>query len=371
MVWGLSTGRRADLVRGLPRWAARRPGSPRSSPSRSRWSMPDRPALRLLRLDRRRHGGRSPTTRRGSATCCMSTPLRPAEYVVGQVPGGRSPASSPSLGLHVLLAVFFNHVVPNAGGGGDPRAASRWSTTCGRRWSSACRRSSSISGSPSASASAGGGRSRSSSSRSRVLIACGFFLWSWAPTWLDPRINRLLMLVDPAGFRWLNETWIKLDRGAGLLQHAPASGSTRRSCSRAWPSWRWGSAAVGARPAASRRQSPGRDAGRRAAPRRPEALRRAEAAAAWRPPLRVRSRTCGCASRPVGLAAGDLEVAPHGAAQPPRLARPLSLRRPHPAADAGRQPARPGAVPDPVADHAGHRRGAGDEQARRCSSACS
>ncbi|HEX6861601.1 MAG TPA: ABC transporter permease subunit, partial [Thermoanaerobaculia bacterium] len=47
-----------------------------------------------------------------------------------------------------------------------------------------------------------------------VLLFCGFFLWDWSPTWLDPRINRALMLIDPGGFRWLNETWLKLDRGA-------------------------------------------------------------------------------------------------------------------------------------------------------------
>lgn len=46
-----------------------------------------------------------------------------------------------------------------------------------------------------------------------VLLGCAFFLWSWSPRWLDPRIDRLMMLVDPAGFRWLSETWLKGDRG--------------------------------------------------------------------------------------------------------------------------------------------------------------
>ncbi len=40
-----------------------------------------------------------------------------------------------------------------------------------------------------------------------------FFLWDWSPSWLDPRLNDLLMWIDPAGFRWLNETWLKVDRG--------------------------------------------------------------------------------------------------------------------------------------------------------------
>ncbi|MFN0242342.1 MAG: ABC transporter permease/M1 family aminopeptidase [Planctomycetota bacterium] len=48
------------------------------------------------------------------------------------------------------------------------------------------------------------------------FLACIFFVWNWSPTWLDPRINRALMLVDPTGFRWLNETWLKVDRGVAF-----------------------------------------------------------------------------------------------------------------------------------------------------------
>src|SRR5262249_33383350 len=54
-----------------------------------------------------------------------------------------------------------------------------------------------------------------------LILACGFFLWQWAPPWLDPRIDRVLMLVDPAGFRWLNQTWLKVDRGVEFYNHAP------------------------------------------------------------------------------------------------------------------------------------------------------
>ena len=46
-----------------------------------------------------------------------------------------------------------------------------------------------------------------------IVLFDAFFLWEWSPSWLDPRINRVLMLLDPAGFRWLSETWLKLDRG--------------------------------------------------------------------------------------------------------------------------------------------------------------
>ena len=46
-----------------------------------------------------------------------------------------------------------------------------------------------------------------------AVLFYGFFLWDWSPSWLDPSINRALELVDPAGVRWLNETWLTVDRG--------------------------------------------------------------------------------------------------------------------------------------------------------------
>jgi ABC-2 type transport system permease protein len=54
-----------------------------------------------------------------------------------------------------------------------------------------------------------------------ILLLSVFFFWDWTPTWLDPRIDRLLMWLDPAGFRWLNQTWIKLDRGARFYNSTP------------------------------------------------------------------------------------------------------------------------------------------------------
>ena len=48
-----------------------------------------------------------------------------------------------------------------------------------------------------------------------VLVLAGFFfLWTWSPSWLDVRVNRLLMLLDPSGVRWMNETYLDVDRGA-------------------------------------------------------------------------------------------------------------------------------------------------------------
>jgi len=46
-----------------------------------------------------------------------------------------------------------------------------------------------------------------------TLLVCGFFLWTWSPSWLDLRVNKLFQVIDPAGYRWLNETLLKVDRG--------------------------------------------------------------------------------------------------------------------------------------------------------------
>ena len=43
----------------------------------------------------------------------------------------------------------------------------------------------------------------------------------WSPSWLDPRINRALMLIDPSGFRWLYETWLNVDRGVHFYNASP------------------------------------------------------------------------------------------------------------------------------------------------------
>ncbi len=59
-----------------------------------------------------------------------------------------------------------------------------------------------------------------------VLLACVFLLWTWTPSWLDPRIDRVLMLVDPSGLRWLSQTWLADDRGVDFynLQPIPLDG---------------------------------------------------------------------------------------------------------------------------------------------------
>ncbi len=146
-----------------------------------------------------------------------STPLRPAEYVWGKflaILAGFLAA----LGIHLLLTVFFNHLMPNPDAAEirGPFAAINYLRPAlifalpalvfylgvafflGERW----RRPITVFLFPTA------------------LLMAYFFLWDWSPTWLDPRINRVLMMIDPAGFRWLNETWIKLDRGTEFYNHA-------------------------------------------------------------------------------------------------------------------------------------------------------
>ena len=46
------------------------------------------------------------------------------------------------------------------------------------------------------------------------------FLSSWSPSWLSPEVNRLLMLIDVSGFRWLNETFLTVDRGVDFYNTA-------------------------------------------------------------------------------------------------------------------------------------------------------
>jgi len=148
-----------------------------------------------------------------------STLLRPGEYVWGKFLAVLSGFGLALLG-HLLFMVLFNHVIPNAEaaearGPFDPvnylrpalvfglpmlvfvAGVSFW---LGERF----RRPMAVFLFPIG-----------------VLLACSFFLWDWAPTWLDPRIDRLLMWLDPAGFRWLSQTWLKLDRGARFYNTTP------------------------------------------------------------------------------------------------------------------------------------------------------
>ncbi len=49
-----------------------------------------------------------------------------------------------------------------------------------------------------------------------ILISGIFFVWSFNPEWLPRWVDRLLMMVDPTGFRWLTRTFIEEDRGVAF-----------------------------------------------------------------------------------------------------------------------------------------------------------
>ncbi len=53
-----------------------------------------------------------------------------------------------------------------------------------------------------------------------VLLVTLGFLTLWSPDWLSPEMNRALMIVDPSGYRWLNETFLKVDRGVEFYNTA-------------------------------------------------------------------------------------------------------------------------------------------------------
>ena len=54
-----------------------------------------------------------------------------------------------------------------------------------------------------------------------VLLFGAFFLWDWSPAWLELRWNRLLQFVDLAGLRWINETWLNVDKGVDFYNRQP------------------------------------------------------------------------------------------------------------------------------------------------------
>jgi len=147
-----------------------------------------------------------------------ATPLSPREYVWGKflaVLGGFGVA----LGLHLLFAMAFNQLVPNA-----HTAEIRGPFELANYLRPAL-----VFAAPAMVFFAGVAFYLGERTRRPLLVFLFplalfllsiFFLWEWSPSWLDPRINRALMLIDPSGFRWLNETWLRLDRGARFYNTA-------------------------------------------------------------------------------------------------------------------------------------------------------
>jgi ABC-2 type transport system permease protein len=148
-----------------------------------------------------------------------ATPLKPAEYFYGKFLGVMT-AFLAVLGLHVLLSILFNHGLPS-----DVADEVRGPFSFAHYL-----RPILAFGLPTlfflgSTAFAVGAVTRKPILvfvlPVAVVLVCGFFLWNWAPTWLAPEWNRLLMVLDPGGFRWLNETWLKVDRGVRFYNTAP------------------------------------------------------------------------------------------------------------------------------------------------------
>lgn len=147
-----------------------------------------------------------------------STPLTPAEYVLGKFFGVIA-ALGVAFALHILLAIGFYQA--GAWGGASvihgPFRLGHYLLpalvfAAPGIWCSA------------ALAFAVGERTR----RPMAVYAVptvGFVLtlilfWTWSPPWLDPRVDRLLMLLDPTSLRWL-QTLFEVDRGVAFYNSAP------------------------------------------------------------------------------------------------------------------------------------------------------
>ncbi len=148
-----------------------------------------------------------------------STPLTPGEYVWGRffaVVGG----FAVMMLWQMATTAFFNHVVPNANAHEirGPFALAHYLVPIATI------------GLPFVVFFTGLSMLVGERSRSAVLVfvlpvaamlVCGFFLWDWAPSWLDLRVNRILQALEPTGYRWLNETHLKVDRGVTFYNTQP------------------------------------------------------------------------------------------------------------------------------------------------------
>ncbi len=161
-----------------------------------------------------------------------SSPLTPAEYVWGKL-------SATLVGflaivvVHVFFSAFFNHLVP-AGSLKEIRGPFALAHYAGPAIAMALPVIFFIA----CTTFAVGEMSRKAILvfflPVAVVLVCGFFLWNWSPTWLDPRINRVLMILDPSAFRWLSETYLKVDRGVHFYNTASIHYDATFWINRAW-----------------------------------------------------------------------------------------------------------------------------------------
>ncbi len=148
-----------------------------------------------------------------------ATPLRPGEYIWGKFSAVAASALI-VLAIHLAAMIVCNHVLP-AGAAREFRGPFHLSSYL---------KPALLFNVPTVVFMAGVSFALGEWTRRPVLVfflplavflGCGFFLWEWAPSWLDPTVDKALMLIDPGGFRWLNETWLKVDRGVTFYNTAP------------------------------------------------------------------------------------------------------------------------------------------------------
>lgn len=148
-----------------------------------------------------------------------ATPLTPTEYILGKFLGVMG-AFTGVLFIQVLLTMLFNHLVPS-----EVADEVRGPFVLANYLKPALFLSLPTLFFLSATAFAVGVWTRRAILvfflPVALILFCGFFLWDWSPDWLSPGWNRVLMVLDPAGFRWLNETWLKVDRGVAFYNHQP------------------------------------------------------------------------------------------------------------------------------------------------------
>ncbi|MDE2870137.1 MAG: M1 family aminopeptidase [Gemmatimonadota bacterium] len=137
-----------------------------------------------------------------------------------------------------------------------------------------------------------------------ALLLCFTVLTTWSPTWLSPEVNRALMLIDPSGFRWLNETFLTVDRGVDFYNTSPLYPDAGFLVSRLVFAVTGLGAVAGAAAAYERRlRVGGSDSRFMRLFRRP---RRAHAAAAPVPEASLRG--LGMATRPLGFRKAALAI---------------------------------------------------------------
>ncbi len=146
-----------------------------------------------------------------------TTRLTPGEYVWGKFTAVLI-CFVVLLGLDLGLSMLFNHVVPN---GAEPEQIGPFSA-----WTYL--RPGLLFGLPMILFFGGVSLAVGTCWRKPVLVfvvpigivMLSTFLWTWSPNWLDDGINTVISVLDPSGFRWLDQTYIEIDRGADFYNTA-------------------------------------------------------------------------------------------------------------------------------------------------------